>query len=276
MNELELILYNVGHGLAVSLIERPENYVTQIDLGSEGNFSPLEYLLSSRRLRTDILYITHPHADHLSDIRSVENSLLCPDYVHYIDFDWNDVLSRERSDSRWIIDEYLQFLRFTRKGLYAGNASLKYWYYQPEKAKEFFSESNYINNSSLFIVYTWRDFKISLCGDLEKQALESMINSSDPKEEARGTDILIAPHHGHKSGYTYKWIDVLGKPYITLISVQSRDPAIAPEYSTPEFSRGLSISGRTRHCLTTRADGTIVVKMWYGDNNKPKWSFDFE
>lgn len=35
MNQLELRVFNVGHGLSVALVERPENYVTLIDLGAE-------------------------------------------------------------------------------------------------------------------------------------------------------------------------------------------------------------------------------------------------
>ena len=67
MTELELILFNVDHGLSVALIEKPENYLTIIDLGSRSDFSPLSYLLNSRHLRADIMFITHPHADHISD-----------------------------------------------------------------------------------------------------------------------------------------------------------------------------------------------------------------
>lgn len=275
MEQLELILYNVGHGLAVSLIEYPDKYVTQIDLGSEGNFSPLEYLSSSRRLRPDVLYITHPHADHLSDIRNVGSHY--PAYVQYIDYDWNDIIAREKSDLRWVIEEFLQFIRFTaRRNDYAGSASLKYWYWGPEKAKRFFGESNYINNSSLFIVYKWKDFKIIITGDLETAALESLLDHDELCDFARGTDIIIAPHHGHKSGYTSKWADALGKPYISLISVQNRDPSVATGYYSSEFARGLTIGGETRHCLTTRADGTIVFRMWYKSDGKCAWNCTFE
>ena len=78
MDRLELILYDVGHGLALSLIEYPEKYVTQIDLGSQGGFSPLKYLSRSRNLRPDVLYITHPHADHLSDVGKLEYRPVLP------------------------------------------------------------------------------------------------------------------------------------------------------------------------------------------------------
>ena len=42
IHELELIVFNVSHGLSVALIERPENYVTLIDLGASDEVSPLE------------------------------------------------------------------------------------------------------------------------------------------------------------------------------------------------------------------------------------------
>lgn len=273
MNKLELILYKVGHGLALSLIEYPEKYVTQIDLGSEGDFSPLEYLSESRGLRPDILFITHPHADHLSDIGQA--GTYYPDSIQFIDYDWDDVINRERSDSKWVIREFTKLARFTKRRDYYGNASLRYWYWNPEKAKELFGDSSYVNNSSLFIVYTWQAFKICICGDLETKALENMISAKEPNEEALETDILVAAHHGHSQGYTSEWPEVIGKPYVSLISVQNRDPSIASGYSSSDFARGVTFGGETRYALTTRRDGTIVVTMWY-ENGKPTWVFKKE
>jgi len=277
MNELELILYNVGQGLAVSLIEYPEQYVTQIDLGSEGNFSPLEYLSSSRGLRADVLYITHPHADHLSDIMKLHYSSLCPNYMQYGDYDWDDVIEREHSDSKWIIEEFQKVATFVSRGEHNGENAFLWWKrWKPEAAKERFGESSYINNSSLFLIYRWRDFKISIGGDLETEALEASLLGKEFCNHAKNTDILIAPHHGHKSGYTPKWADALGKPYISLISVQNRDPSVATGYYSSEFARGVTIGGETRHCLTIRSDGTIVVRMWYKSDGKCAWKFTFE
>jgi beta-lactamase superfamily II metal-dependent hydrolase len=276
MDKLELILYNVGHGLAVSLIERPENYVTQIDLGSEDGFSPLEYLLKSRKLRTDILYITHPHADHLSDIQNAYDRYMRPNNMFGVDYDWDDVLEREQDNQKWVIKQYRNLLENIPKGNYQGEASLWYIHWKPEYAKNTFGESTYINNSSLFLVYTWKTFKISIIGDIEKTALEKLLDDPNLQERAKNTDILVAPHHGHESGFTSKLVDVLGKPFITLVSVQDGDPSVAPDYSSPEFSKGVTFDGRTRYCLTTRTDGAILVTMYYDSENKAKWNFSRE
>jgi len=267
MDRLELIMYNVGHGLAISLIEYPEKYVTQIDLGS-GDFSPLQYLSDTRRLRTDWLYITHPHADHLSDIQKAQ--IHYPNNIQFIDYDWDDVERREKPEQRWILHEFYKLARLTSRGDYGGKADLKYYYWGPEKAKRMFGESNYINNSSLFIIYTWGEFKISICGDLETEALEQLISDLKVKNDAKNSDILVASHHGHLKGYTSKWPLILGKPYFTLISVQSRDSYVANGYSSPDFARGILVGGTRRYRFTTR-DGNIVVGMWYEDS-KPRWS----
>lgn len=70
MNQLELLVFNVGHGLSVALVEKPENYVTLIDLGAETGWTPLKFIALKLKLKPDVLYITHPHADHLDDVET--------------------------------------------------------------------------------------------------------------------------------------------------------------------------------------------------------------
>ena len=276
MEKLELIMYNVGHGLAISLIEYPDKYVTQIDLGSDYNFSPLRYLSQSRQLRPDILYITHPHGDHLSDIENAFVPQFHTNYLHYQEYDWNDVESREKPERRHLIKLLRELTRSVPSGGYQGGGSVKVWRCTPENAASTFSQSSYINNSSLCIIYRWKAFKISIFGDLESTAMERLINYKDFQNDANNTYILIAPHHGHVQGYTSDWPVVLGKTYVNLISVQSRDSNIASGYSSNDFAKGITFAGKTRRRLTTRNDGTIVATMYYGSDSRPKWSFTSE
>lgn len=274
MDKLELILFNVGHGLSVALIERPEGYVTVVDMGSEEDFSPLHYLASVEQLRADIIYVTHPHGDHLSDIE-IASTTCRPDLLHCQDYDWQDVAKRERAELRHNINRYQQFIRDVPRGNYKGGAELVPWRWPPDNAKKAFGEASYINNSSLFLIYKWGDFKVAIAGDHHTEAMESLCRHDEFKESAKGTDILIAPHHGHSEGYTSLWPTEIGKPYITLISVQSKDSSVAPGYSKESFARGWKINGKTRYSLTTRDDGTIFVNMGYS-NAKPTWSFKTE
>lgn len=274
MTELELILFNVDHGLSVALIEKPENYVTIIDLGSRSDFSPLRFLNNSRHLRPDILFITHPHGDHISDVNTARYNQCRPDYINYQSYNWNDVKQRERSNNRQLIDNYQTFINSNSYGNYSGSAELKYWYFTPDKAKGIYGESKYINNSSYFIIYKWRNFKIAIPGDLESDAMEDFCNHKEFRDFASNSDILIAPHHGHNQGYYSGWVDKIGKPFITLISIQSRDQHVAQGYQSPNFAKGVGINGVKRYSLTTRQEGHISVNMHYSNNN-PAWNFNF-
>jgi competence protein ComEC len=273
MNLLELIVFNVGHGLSVALIEKPENYVSLIDLGCSDDFSPVNFLLRSLKLYPDILYITHPHGDHISDVVSIISSRQQPSYIDVQDYDWRDVEQREKYELREILRTYVRYINQANRGSYAGNARLRYWRYTPDEAKQLYGESTYINNSSLFLVYTWQSFKIAIPGDLHSNAMDDFISHSEFSEEAKSTDLLIAPHHGHKEGYTSLWPKRIGKPYLTLISVQESDPHIAQGYSSPDFAQGVPINGQRRYMLTTRQDGHIKVQMYYDQDNKPVWNF---
>ena len=68
---LELVVWDVGHGNATS-VRLPNGHVIMLDCGSnpETGFSPV---LETLRIwdRIDALFISHPHMDHISDIRNI-------------------------------------------------------------------------------------------------------------------------------------------------------------------------------------------------------------
>jgi len=276
LEKLILIVHNVGQGLAVSFIEYPSKYVTHIDLGADVYHSPLGYLSSEYHVYPDIVYITHPHADHLTEVEEVLGLLSNNKnvYLHYQDYDWESVKEKELPNKRYLIDLFMKLKGQAEYGNYKGDCALDAWRYTPDKAKEIFGEADYINNSSINIVFRWNTFKIYIGGDLGTSALEKTINTNKFSLEAKNTDLYIAPHHGHKQGFSWEWPQNLGKPYLSLISVQDRDSNIAQGYSTPEFAKGWEFNKSTRYMLSTRNDGTIHVNMRYEESN-PVWSFKF-
>src|SRR5436853_3267105 len=110
MNMLELILFQVGHGLSLALIEHPNNYVTLVDLGADSGFTPLKYLALCRRLRPDVVYITHPHADHIADVGTAIKDHFRPDAIYYQDYDWNDVAAREKPECQWLVQKFQEMI----------------------------------------------------------------------------------------------------------------------------------------------------------------------
>lgn len=273
MNQLELMVFNVGHGLSVAFVEKPANYVTLVDLGAETGFTPLKSLSRQFKLRPDVLYVTHPHADHIDDVETALDTNFRPLGIYYEEYDWADVRRREKKELAYKIDSYLELIKMTPRRDYGGEAKLTEWHFKPDDAKKAFGETSYVNNSSFFVVYTWRDFKISVGGDQESDAMAGLLGHGPFVKEASKTWILIPPHHGHKNGFPTDWVSNLGKPYISLISVQERDQSIDSRYSSQEFAKGVTIDGVVRNRLTTRSDGNILVKMWYANDGKPKWTF---
>ncbi|MBZ5696770.1 MAG: hypothetical protein LAN36_15600 [Acidobacteriia bacterium] len=273
MNKLELVVFNVGHGLSVALIERPENYVTLVDLGAETGFTPLKYLSLNMKLRPDVLFITHPHADHLDDVETALDARFSPLGLHFQIYDWQDVKKREMKDLAYKVDDFLKLQKQVSFRNYGGSARLTAWRYTPEGARKSFGETSYVNNSSLFLVYVWRDFKITIAGDLESDGMAGMVGTKTVQEAALSTDILIPSHHGHKNGFPTEWIEKMGKPYVSIISVQERDKSVDSRYNSSEFARGIQFNGETRYSLTTRKDGNIMITMWYGSDGGARWSF---
>jgi len=267
------MVFNVGHGLSVAFVERPANYVTLIDLGAESGFTPLKSLSLKFNLRPNVLYITHPHADHIDDVETALDEKFRPLAIYYQEYDWADVRKREKKELAYKIDSFRELTRSIPKRRYGGAARLVEWCFTPADARTAFGESSYVNNSSFFIVYTWREFKVAVGGDHESAAMAGLLNAAGFVKEASKTDILIPPHHGHKNGFPSDWIAKVGKPHVSIISVQERDASVDSRYSSPEFARGVRINGEVRNRLTTRSDGNILVEMWHSDNGSPTWGF---
>jgi beta-lactamase superfamily II metal-dependent hydrolase len=271
---LELRVFNVGHGLSVALIEKPENYVTLVDLGAETGWTPLKFMKLTLKVFPDLIYITHPHADHLDDVETALDQNFRPLGLFYQTYDWEDVKRREKKELAYKVDKFLELQKRVPSRSYAGSASLNSWRYTPEDAKKWFGDATYVNNSSLFLVYKWKDFKIAIAGDLESDGMTGMVGTQSVQDAAKATDILIPAHHGHKNGFPTEWVEKMGKPYVSIISVQERDKSVDSRYNSSDFARGISFNAETRYSLTTRTDGNILVTMWYGTDQRAKWRFE--
>lgn len=103
--------------------------------------------------------------------------------------------------------------------------------------------------------------------------MSGMVASAGFQAVAKGADILVPSHHGHKNGFPTEWVSKMGKPHVSIISVQERDPSVDSRYSSSDFARGVTFERVTRYALTTRADGGVSVSMWYDEKGKPTWAF---
>lgn len=277
MNSLDLRVFNVGQGLSVALVEKPENYVTLVDLGSNTGFTPLKHMVLNLKLpKPNVLYVTHPHADHINDVETALDTKFQPSGINYQTYDWDDVKGREKPELRYKVDKFKELIGKVPFRYYGGSAKVEVFRYTPQDAKKNWGDASYVNNSSYFLVYTWRDFKISIAGDLESDGMKAMVASDNVQKEAKGTYILIPSHHGHTNGFPTEWVTKMGKPHVSIISVQSRDLSVDSRYSSPDFAQGVkwNSEGKISYTLTTRSKGHILVQMSYGQSGKSQWSFN--
>src|SRR5262249_13101581 len=91
----------------------------------------------------------------------------------------------------------------------------------------------------------------------------------------RGTDVLLAPHHGRDAGYCPELFEAMGKPRLVVIS----DGRFGETSATDCYSKQATgwmvydVAGQSdsRKCVTTRCDGHITIKLGWTVND-PKHS----
>lgn len=194
--------------------------------------NPIEYL-KDRNVTTIFRFIlTHPDMDHMDGIKKLFDEF---EVLNFWDTK-NTKIMDDKSDwgkydkSDW---DFYQEIRTstsspTTLNLYAG-AKGKY-YNQFENGKsgadglyllaptsqlvEEANETEDYNDCSYVILYkTGNNKKVIFSGDSAEKTWDYIIENH--KDEVTDVDLLIAPHHGRKSGGNYDYLDVLN-PKLTL------------------------------------------------------------
>lgn len=180
---LKCILWDVQHGLAVTIIT-PNNRYIEIDLGtgSYGSndtiFSPLHNLKLNWNVRKlDCVIFTHPHTDHLDDIFNFHE--VAPPTIyrpkHLTD---EEVRIGNSSKDRAKIDRYLNISREYNNPVAAGNNLEVPDDWGGVSIKTFLpiscSTSN-LNNHSLVTVLSFDGMKILIPGDNEPPSWNELL-----------------------------------------------------------------------------------------------------
>lgn len=270
IEKVEMNIYDVQLGLAVH-IKAPNGKYIIIDLGTgEGdNHSTLKKRILDK---VGCMIITHPHLDHIADIKNIRYAY--PSTLYCVRSIPSDVImERSTPETRQIFQKYVNIC-----GEYIPPISENHPD-DPEVASNygglkttFFWDdtcdiSNF-NNFSIITVFEFEGIKIVVCGDNEKESLEKLMRRREFREAIAGAYILVAPHHGRKSSYYKDFVEQI-KPHLTIISDgKYTDNSAVNEYS--EYSQGWTIYDRynnekERRCLTTRKDGDI--KISFGKNS---------
>lgn len=121
-----------------------------------------------------------------------------------------------------------------------------------------------VNNASIVTRIDVFGNSILLCGDMMKEAWEALISDSGQygatwRPFLSNVDVLVAPHHGHRSGYSVDLLN-LAKPAVVLVSVVSNDPNVDSHYSQAPV-RGIRIDGTDYGYISTRQKGHIKIDI---------------
>lgn len=188
--------------------------------------NPIDYLKSFGIKSIFRFILTHPDMDHMDGIKRLfsEFEVNCFwDTANNKKMSKGDFRSYDEKD--WI---YYQQIRKTAKNYYADSVNC---YYNADNrngegdgdflqilcpTQELIKDVNQhgdYNNCSYVILYNESNRKILFCGDGEEKEWNILLKKY-PKT-LKNIDVLIAPHHGRKSGGNDCYLDILN-PKLTL------------------------------------------------------------
>lgn len=286
MADLKIIICDVGNA-ASAIVKVPTGYSMMIDCGcnQEKNnpvdifFYNLNWLQSKDYVtqsgvhyKLALLHITHPDDDHVRNAERVRKELT-PYLVHR-----NNCSLFSDSDS--INQDYKKYI----DSIYNGN--------NPEivnyglDANEVFCipfeevqtnvklNKKVRNNSSILRYIKYNGYRILFAGDLEKDGWEWLCNNDLRfiilmKE---GLDFLIAPHHGHISGFPKSLFDLTGNVRCVIHSKDSEANKDGTDVSSQygNYCNGIEYKALSDNrfykgkVLTTRSNGNIFISIYDG------------
>lgn len=230
------MIFDVGNA-ACSVISTPSKYGLMIDCGSHSEKSNPVDLLKTKEIKDwlelkpyitannkqyelGLLHITHPDDDHVRNAARIKKEF--PPYLlhrrRYEDF----------PDSNKINEDYISNIDKEYRG---NNPETINWGIIPDKIKTFsiplsvvksneLLNSKIRNNSSILRYIEYSGVKILFAGDLEKDGWDWLAENDIDfvKTLGNGLDILIAPHHGHKSGFPSALFNLTGNIKVVIHS----------------------------------------------------------
>ncbi len=281
-------LFDVDHGQCAAL-RLPNGRWCLFDAGRSRWFSPIQWIAfraatepsplmsilcalvqppSRRPFRFYKATISHLHADHLQDYGSL--LAYAPEFVRVVQPDFEhivDALESSAPQSWPIVQASLAAFEY-RYGPGTspdfGQVSIRELCLPVSLARRLGGGANSrVNNASIVTRIDVYGTSILLSGDMEGSAWDAVLSAPVIGPAWRSlvgnVDILVAPHHGHSSGYSARLL-AMARPKVVLVSVASRDPHVDSRYSG-EGVEGLIIGGVHRRALTTRNEGHIRVTI---------------
>ena len=263
---LKVNVCDVAHGDCIH-VSTPSGKNVLLDCGGKGDASASKWLEALGVGGLDSLLVSHPHMDHIRDIVGIDKRF-CPRTLGR-----NVAITKEKikeenkdvfDDCGDIIEKYLEMnQRYSEDVPPADDATSPEWdgsayiYTFCNKSQEMG-----LNDLSLASFIKCGRHTILHAGDLEEEGWTELLKSKRFCGHLSNTTVLVASHHGRKSGFCSDVFDLL-HPVITIVSDgRFQDSSATGRYG--EVTAGLKVGGEKRYVLTTRKDKTITVEITDG------------
>ena len=280
---MKIIICDVGNA-ACAFITSHNGYTMMIDCGDSCDkknpvdvFKTHKEWLGSKDFYTSnghsfpitLLHITHPDLDHVSNASRVIRDIP-PRLVEKTKFELF-------SDGDSVDESYKQLIDLAYR---TPVTEIIPWGFQvnktwriPMSICKFNDElcEKERNNSSIIRYLKDDGIGVLFCGDLERPGWDYLVaNDNDFVDTIRnnGIDIMIAPHHGHKSGFPKALFDIIENVDIVIHSKDTEASKDGTDVSNQYSSHALghvytNLSNREHYIakvLTTRSNGTIFIE----------------
>lgn len=213
---------------------------TKDSCGVSGNWgqknhpvNPINYLSSLGEKSLFRFILTHPDMDHMDGIKKLYEKV---NVENFWDTDNNKTMDDAEFGNYHEEDwDFYQSKRGIALNLYDGTKGKYYNADNDERTgdgdylqilcptKELMDEVNDkedYNNGSYMILYNENERRILFCGDAKEKEWDVVLENHEA--DLANIDVLIAPHHGRKSGGNDEFLDVLN-PKLTLFGNAKSD-----------------------------------------------------
>jgi len=298
----DFYLFDVDHGQS-AVLHLPNGHWCIFDVGCTALFSPIAWISARERTLQNALNplasllgaahfrflkatVSHYHGDHIADYQRLFQC--SPEYLRTVDADPEYLVDCMSSSNDESVPKILDFAQRAKTGFGPmiippnyGEITIQELSLPVSYVRQLGGAAiDRVNNASIITRINAYGNSILLCGDMEKEAWDTIIGNpllpnSTWRAFVSNVDVLVAPHHGHKSAFSVDLLN-LSRPAVVLVSVVSRDPNVDSRYSQTPI-RGIGIDGVDYKCITTRQKGHIKVtisppQFIFGAGSR-SWSF---
>ena len=234
--------------------------------------NPIEYLNKFTSERVFRFVLTHPDMDHMDGIKDFFE---CFRPLNFYDTDNNKEMDFEQrspyNEEDWKFYKNLRDEKPQtdpkRQTLFSGDDN----YYRtmdrngnppgdnfyilaptPELVEQA-NESEDYNDASYVILYRGIGGRILLSGDSHDNTWEHILDKWE--DDVKDVDLLIAPHHGRKSGRDYKFLDTVN-PKMTFFG-NARSEHLA--YGAWSYRKLEKITNNEANCMVVDCSGTNLT-----------------